>query len=95
MLDLYYETLCPFSAKFIVEQLPRIFDNGLIDIVTLQLVPWGNAIIRPNKTFECQVLSRLCLFIFLLWLDNSALSSVMGWGLLSSPLICFLLSIGD
>lgn len=53
-LELYYETLCPFSAKFIAEQLPRIFDNGLIDIITLQLVPWGNAVVRPNKTFECQ-----------------------------------------
>ena len=59
-LDLYYETLCPFSAKFIAEQLPRIFDNGLIDIITLQLVPWGNAVVRPNKTFECQVLFLLC-----------------------------------
>uniref|UniRef100_A0A5B7AAK2 Putative gamma-interferon-inducible lysosomal thiol reductase isoform X2 n=1 Tax=Davidia involucrata TaxID=16924 RepID=A0A5B7AAK2_DAVIN len=53
-LGLYYETLCPYSANFIVNYLAKIFDDGLIDIVDLNLVPWGNAKMRGNNTFNCQ-----------------------------------------
>ncbi|XP_042461593.1 gamma-interferon-responsive lysosomal thiol protein-like isoform X2 [Zingiber officinale] len=50
---LYYETLCPYSANFIVNYLAKLFENGLISIVDLELVPYGNARIR-NGTISCQ-----------------------------------------
>uniref|UniRef100_A0A7C9DQ33 Ribonuclease T(2) n=1 Tax=Opuntia streptacantha TaxID=393608 RepID=A0A7C9DQ33_OPUST len=53
-LDLYYESLCPYSANFIVNELATIFDNGLIDIVDLKLYPWGNARIRDDNSINCQ-----------------------------------------
>lgn len=54
-LELYYESLCPYSANFIVNYLPKIFKDDLISIVDLNLVPWGNAKLRGNSTFDCQV----------------------------------------
>ncbi|CAN6724221.1 unnamed protein product [Malus baccata var. baccata] len=42
-LSVYYETLCPYCATFIEKNLARIFDKGLITILNLRLVPWGNA----------------------------------------------------
>ncbi|GLT66145.1 hypothetical protein SLA2020_385310 [Shorea laevis] len=53
-LSLYYETLCPSCADFIVNHLVKLFDNGLISIVNLRMVPWGNAQIEPGGTFLCQ-----------------------------------------
>ncbi|KAK3009241.1 hypothetical protein RJ639_015113, partial [Escallonia herrerae] len=53
-LGLYYESLCPYSANFIVNYLVKIFYNGLIDYVDLNLVPWGNAKLIDNTTFQCQ-----------------------------------------
>lgn len=53
-LDLYYESLCPYSANFIVNELAIIFENGLIDIVNLKLYPWGNAKIRGDNSIDCQ-----------------------------------------
>lgn len=54
-VGLYYESLCPYSANFIVNYLAHIFHNGLISIVDLNLVPYGNARIRPNTTtITCQ-----------------------------------------
>ncbi|KAL6967730.1 hypothetical protein U1Q18_033541 [Sarracenia purpurea var. burkii] len=53
-LGLYYESLCPYSANFVVNYLAKIFENGLISVVDLNLVPWGNAKIRGNNTFDCQ-----------------------------------------
>ncbi|KAJ8440209.1 hypothetical protein Cgig2_023974 [Carnegiea gigantea] len=53
-LDLYYESLCPYSANFIANELATIFDNGLIDIVDLKLYPWGNAKIRGDNSINCQ-----------------------------------------
>ncbi|CAD5167978.1 unnamed protein product [Musa acuminata subsp. malaccensis] len=52
-LALYYETLCPYSANFIVNYLAKIFDDGLISIVDVDLVPYGNARIQ-NGTISCQ-----------------------------------------
>ncbi|KMT05397.1 hypothetical protein BVRB_7g175270 [Beta vulgaris subsp. vulgaris] len=52
-LDLYYESLCPFSANFISNELPNLFLNGLIDIVDLRLFPWGNARLNSGN-FDCQ-----------------------------------------
>ncbi|WOL16304.1 gamma-interferon-inducible lysosomal thiol reductase [Canna indica] len=53
-LALYYETLCPYCSKFIVNQLPNIFRDGLISIVDLELVPYGNAFLDSNNTISCQ-----------------------------------------
>ncbi|KAK8683657.1 hypothetical protein V6N13_039710 [Hibiscus sabdariffa] len=53
-LALYYESLCPFSANFIVNYLPKLFEDDLISVVDLRLVPWGNAKLKGNDTFECQ-----------------------------------------
>ncbi|MCL7026052.1 hypothetical protein MKW94_023624 [Papaver nudicaule] len=53
-LALYYETLCPYCSNFMVNYLPRIFENGLIDIIDLKLVPYGNARINDDKVITCQ-----------------------------------------
>lgn len=53
-LDFYYESLCPFCARFITKFLVKLFDSDLISIVDLHLSPWGNAKIRGNSTFDCQ-----------------------------------------
>ncbi|KAI3896367.1 hypothetical protein MKW92_048034 [Papaver armeniacum] len=37
-LALHYETLCPYCSNFMVNYLPQIFSNGLIDIIDLQLI---------------------------------------------------------
>ncbi|XP_060175890.1 gamma-interferon-responsive lysosomal thiol protein [Lycium barbarum] len=52
-LDIYYETLCPSSAKFIVEHLPKLFNSGLIHVTHLKLFPYGNADVF-NGTIYCQ-----------------------------------------
>ena len=54
-LGLYYESLCPYSANFIVNYLAQLFETDLISVVDLKLVPWGNAKLRGNDTFDCQV----------------------------------------
>lgn len=54
-LGLYYESLCPYSANFIVNYLAKIFKNGLLEIVDLNLVPYGNARLSFNGTITCQV----------------------------------------
>ncbi|XP_076886472.1 gamma-interferon-responsive lysosomal thiol protein-like [Bidens hawaiensis] len=53
-LTLYYEALCPSCADFIVNDLYKIFDDGLISIVDLKLSPYGNAKISSNGTIVCQ-----------------------------------------
>lgn len=59
-MSFYYETLCPYCADFIVNHLVKLFQTDLISIVNLRMVPWGNAGIAPNGTFDCQV----CIYIF-------------------------------
>lgn len=55
-LSVYYETLCPFCATFIVKNLAQIFDNNLITILNLRLVPWGKASTNSSKNSTvCQV----------------------------------------
>lgn len=54
-LSVYYETLCPYCADFIVNHLVKLFQNGIISIVDLRLIPWGNAFLQPDGTFICQV----------------------------------------
>ncbi|KAJ7950031.1 gamma-interferon-inducible lysosomal thiol reductase-like [Quillaja saponaria] len=53
-VSLYYETLCPFCADFIANQLVKIFQNGLFNVVNLRMIPWGNAWIQPNGSVVCQ-----------------------------------------
>ncbi|KAI4368915.1 hypothetical protein MLD38_017418 [Melastoma candidum] len=53
-LGFYYESLCPYSANFIVNYLGDVFHGDLLSIVDLNIVPWGNAKIRANDTFDCQ-----------------------------------------
>ncbi|KAI4373375.1 hypothetical protein MLD38_011506 [Melastoma candidum] len=54
-MAIYYETLCPYSSDFIVNGLnPQLFTNGLISIVNLKLLPYGNAHVGPNATITCQ-----------------------------------------
>ncbi|VVA14311.1 PREDICTED: gamma-interferon-inducible lysosomal [Prunus dulcis] len=48
-LSVYYETLCQFCATFIVKNLAQIFDNNLITILNLRLVPWGKASTNSSK----------------------------------------------
>ncbi|XP_026400041.1 gamma-interferon-responsive lysosomal thiol protein-like [Papaver somniferum] len=53
-LSLYYETLCPGCTDFIIKDLPKIFYKGLIDIVDLNPVPYGNAFLDQNNNIICQ-----------------------------------------
>ncbi|KAM5560518.1 gamma-interferon-responsive lysosomal thiol protein-like [Rosa sericea] len=61
-VTLYYETLCPYCADFIVNHLAKIFQNGLIPIVNLRMVPWGNAWLNSDGSFACQHGTDECLF---------------------------------
>ncbi|MCL7022389.1 hypothetical protein MKW94_004124 [Papaver nudicaule] len=60
-LSLYYETLCPGCSDFMVNYLPKIFENGLIDIIDLKLIPYGNAKISADKVLTCQHGPKECL----------------------------------
>ncbi|PRQ42833.1 putative gamma interferon inducible lysosomal thiol reductase GILT [Rosa chinensis] len=60
-VTLYYETLCPYCADFIVNHLAKIFQNGLIPIVNLRMVPWGNAWLNSDGSFACQCSTTLFL----------------------------------
>mgnify|MGYP003703293749 CR=1 FL=1 len=51
---LYYESLCPYSAMFVVGSLAKVFRDGLLDAVDLSLVPYGNARGKDGK-ISCQV----------------------------------------
>ncbi|XP_022154904.1 gamma-interferon-inducible lysosomal thiol reductase-like [Momordica charantia] len=53
-LELYYESLCPYCANFIVNYLVHLFDDDLISIVDLRLVPYGNARVGRNGSITCQ-----------------------------------------
>ncbi|XP_031379211.1 gamma-interferon-responsive lysosomal thiol protein isoform X1 [Punica granatum] len=53
-VSLYYETLCPYCANFIVNSLVKVFEKGLISIVDLRLIPWGNGWIQSDGSLSCQ-----------------------------------------
>ncbi|KAL5742474.1 hypothetical protein ACOSP7_029206 [Xanthoceras sorbifolium] len=53
-VSVYYETLCPYCADFVVNHLVKLLQNGLSSIVNLRMIPWGNALIQPDGTFVCQ-----------------------------------------
>ncbi|KAG8096372.1 hypothetical protein GUJ93_ZPchr0013g34501 [Zizania palustris] len=50
---LYYESLCPSSAIFVVKKLANVFKDGLLDAVDLSLVPYGNARVKDGA-ISCQ-----------------------------------------
>jgi len=52
---LYYESLCPYSARFVVDRLARVFEDGLLDAVDLTLLPYGNARVHAGGEISCQV----------------------------------------
>ncbi|KAK9715986.1 hypothetical protein RND81_06G203900 [Saponaria officinalis] len=60
-LTLYYEALCPFCSYFIAHDLPNLFTDGLISVVDLRLVPWGNAAFDSSGSFQCQHGAGECL----------------------------------
>ncbi|PRQ42834.1 putative gamma interferon inducible lysosomal thiol reductase GILT [Rosa chinensis] len=55
-LSLYYDSLSTSCATFIVKNLAKIFDDDLITILNLRLVPWGDAYANKsnNSTAFCQ-----------------------------------------
>ncbi|XP_023880451.2 gamma-interferon-responsive lysosomal thiol protein-like [Quercus suber] len=54
-LSLYYDTLCQNCSTFIVANLTEVFNNDLITIINLRLVPWANAYInKTNNAIVCQ-----------------------------------------
>ncbi|KAF8683819.1 hypothetical protein HU200_044756 [Digitaria exilis] len=57
-LELYYESLCPYCSRFMVNHLAGIFEDGLIDAVDLRLIPYGNAHVGSNGDIACQVKSK-------------------------------------
>ncbi|KAJ1297574.1 hypothetical protein BS78_01G387000 [Paspalum vaginatum] len=51
---LYYESLCPYSARFVVDHLSKVFDDDLLDAIDLTLVPYGNARVGAGGEISCQ-----------------------------------------
>jgi interferon gamma-inducible protein 30 len=54
-VSVYYEALCPFCSGYVVNDLARIFQNGLYSIVDLRLVPFGNGRVSADGSMTCQV----------------------------------------
>ena len=88
-LVLYYESLCPYCSRFIVNHLAGIFEDGLIDAVDLRLVPYGNARVGSNGDISCQVkteaqpnptiLQCVCVCVFLLSLKLKSLNESVNY----------------
>ncbi|WVZ68337.1 hypothetical protein U9M48_017293 [Paspalum notatum var. saurae] len=53
-VSVYYETLCPFCSAFVVNDLARIFRDGVSSIADLRLVPFGNGRVSADGTITCQ-----------------------------------------
>jgi hypothetical protein len=89
---LYYESLCPSSADFVVNHLAKIFKDGLLDAADVTLVPYGNAKVRANGAISCQVgvpssaapdpFVCSSLLSFFLWLQTTVDVSRFRWDLL-------------
>ena len=88
-LVLYYESLCPYCSRFIVNHLAGIFEDGLIDAVDLRLVPYGNARVGSNGDISCQVkteaqpnptiLQCVCVRVFFLSLKLKSLNESVNY----------------
>ncbi|RLM94209.1 gamma-interferon-inducible lysosomal thiol reductase-like isoform X2 [Panicum miliaceum] len=53
-VSVYYETLCPFCSAFVVNDLARIFHDGVSSIADLRLVPFGNGRVSADGSISCQ-----------------------------------------
>ncbi|KAE8778173.1 27k protein [Hordeum vulgare] len=51
---IYYESLCPFSIRFVANHLVKAYRDGLLDAADLTLVPYGNAVVGSDGTISCQ-----------------------------------------
>jgi len=61
-IGVFYESLCPDSKKFIVNQLQNAYSK-LSDITFLELVPYGHA-----KVCECNNVAFVFpIYLFLIW----------------------------
>ncbi|XP_047086614.1 gamma-interferon-responsive lysosomal thiol protein-like [Lolium rigidum] len=60
-VEVYYESLCPYSARFVVNQLARAFKDGLLDGADVTFVPYGNAKVGASGAMSCQHGSDECL----------------------------------
>jgi interferon gamma-inducible protein 30 len=54
-VEVYYESLCPYSARFVVNQLARAFKDGLLNGADVTFVPYGNAKVGASGAMSCQV----------------------------------------
>ncbi|BBN06521.1 interferon, gamma-inducible protein 30 [Marchantia polymorpha subsp. ruderalis] len=54
LVEFYSESLCPYCANFVVNYLSKFFTNGMIDIVDLRMIPYGNARIYEGDAIVCQ-----------------------------------------
>lgn len=54
-VSLYYESLCPYSKDFILKSLQNFIKLDVMSVVSLRLVPYGNAATSQNGTVSCQV----------------------------------------
>jgi interferon gamma-inducible protein 30 len=59
-VEVYYESLCPYSARFVVNQLATAFREGLLDGADVTLVPYGNAKVGTFGAMSCQVCLISC-----------------------------------
>ncbi|XP_050303000.1 gamma-interferon-inducible lysosomal thiol reductase-like [Anthonomus grandis grandis] len=62
-VQVYYESLCPDSIAFIVNQLYPAFYTIGSEKILLELVPWGHAsetVVNGSKTFKCQHGAQEC-----------------------------------
>ncbi|CAL5210788.1 unnamed protein product [Lathyrus oleraceus] len=53
-VSLYYESLCPYSKDFILKSLQNFIKLDVMSVVSLRLVPYGNAATSQNGTVSCQ-----------------------------------------
>ncbi|PWZ09456.1 Gamma-interferon-inducible lysosomal thiol reductase [Zea mays] len=53
-VSVYYEALCPFCSAFVVNDLSRVFRDGISSIAELRLVPFGNGRVSADGTVTCQ-----------------------------------------
>lgn len=89
-VGLYYESLCPGCRQFLVEML---FPTWLLlnDIMTVDLVPYGNAAEKPDGQkfiFECQHGEQECL-------GNMIETCIMNMTRLAFPIIFCMESSSD
>ncbi|XP_044979102.1 gamma-interferon-responsive lysosomal thiol protein-like isoform X1 [Hordeum vulgare subsp. vulgare] len=60
-VELYYESLCPPSALFVTYRLAEAFEDGLLEVADVTLVPYGNAEVGKDGTITCEHGPEECL----------------------------------